>query len=708
MKPWERFKPQQEEAVINEQQQSNSAKPWENFKAPSTELKQTPFQYAKDKTLENVGNYAGLIGDYTQGALENVVAPIGTAIDYVGGAPTREAIYKAQKGEGVSGAAEGFLKQYGKAPQEAATGKLIAQEAGVPDTSLSDKLPSLYSKTGDEWFKLQKGGLLDPTASGAAGLGVDIGADWTNVIPIAAAFKGLRKGGGLLADFVSGAAKQTAKGTALATDIVTGTKAATKAVDATGGLLKDIKDVSKKIVAPPTVATLEKDIATANKLGIKNDELMLSTAYGQRSVPSMAERSVMETTGGGKGMEKYTNTIQKISDGVDSTISRLGDDAIGDAVETGERIKDAYKNAESELFFNNALTYKKAADLTPNMQLTDKAWNTIVSKANGLKKRAISMQKWGLTAEKRANGKMLEEYADNMLLERNYRQLADQIGEIGEEMTDEAVNKTVRKELKNLYSTISDSLIETVSDLHPDLGKQLVENNRNYTKFFRSRDTLGKMIQNAASNPESVFNTIARDAKKTEELKSILRPEDFNSFRGSYLNSLISRNAEGLVNYASTAKKLYANRGKLSKMFSPEEMQELSDILGLGLRSGSDRVSSALTSAGIDFKEPVKSFFRGKAVEEGLVNPYRRKAGLLSSSADDVAEEAAQMSTSASGKPTGLIEMEAVPEGLLGKGLDRTKKSMQKGGVLRRGPKELRAKGAQSVAPSYYNEREQR
>lgn len=61
--------------------------------------------------------------------------------------------------------------------QKAATGKDIAQELGVTNTALSDVIPSLYSQSGDEWLKLKKGGFLDPTASGVAGVGIDMATD---------------------------------------------------------------------------------------------------------------------------------------------------------------------------------------------------------------------------------------------------------------------------------------------------------------------------------------------------------------------------------------------------------------------------------------------------------------------------------------------------------------------------------------------------
>lgn len=54
----------------------------------------------------------------------------------------------------------------------------ILEKEGVPaGGSLSQILPSLYSDTGNEWLKFQRGGPFDATPRGAVGLGLDIITD---------------------------------------------------------------------------------------------------------------------------------------------------------------------------------------------------------------------------------------------------------------------------------------------------------------------------------------------------------------------------------------------------------------------------------------------------------------------------------------------------------------------------------------------------
>jgi hypothetical protein len=52
----------------------------------------------------------------------------------------------------------------------------IMEKAGIPNKSLSDVIPQMYSDTG-EGLALEKGGFLDPTARGTVGFGLDIAAD---------------------------------------------------------------------------------------------------------------------------------------------------------------------------------------------------------------------------------------------------------------------------------------------------------------------------------------------------------------------------------------------------------------------------------------------------------------------------------------------------------------------------------------------------
>lgn len=129
-----------------------------------------------------------------QSALE-VVGEVGQFIDTYTGAPMRAGIGAAQNGNNPIAAA---YEQFGEDPALAPTGKQIAQKASVPDNSLSELVPGLFTnddKEADQWLKFKVGGPADITASGFAGLGIDVAADPTNVIPGVAIAKGAKLGG---------------------------------------------------------------------------------------------------------------------------------------------------------------------------------------------------------------------------------------------------------------------------------------------------------------------------------------------------------------------------------------------------------------------------------------------------------------------------------------------------------------------------------
>ena len=98
--------------------------------------------------------------------------PLLKAYDQFLKAPTRAAIAELQAGHGLAGATPAFMNQFGNPDTESVPSyKEIQQTAGVPNTALSDVAPSLYGGF------LQKGGVLDPTLSGVAGVGLDLATD---------------------------------------------------------------------------------------------------------------------------------------------------------------------------------------------------------------------------------------------------------------------------------------------------------------------------------------------------------------------------------------------------------------------------------------------------------------------------------------------------------------------------------------------------
>lgn len=609
------------------------------------------------------------------------IQPVGRAIDRFTGAPVRAAIGEMQ--EGRFGAAPGkYLSQFGAAPELAPTGKELAIKAGLGNkTELSSVLPSLYSDTGKEWLKLKRHGLLDPTAAGAAGLGIDIAADPTNFIPVGAAAKDAGavanaslKGGAVVGEGLL-------KGGAKVADVLSGTSHATSTIEKGAELAKKAKEAISHLTTPTRANNFGKLVETAKSIGVAPEELSAAVEFGKNSVPSRLERTIAEGPVGQKLLENHGNVANKIAESVDSHVQDLaGGMPIKDPVGAGESVKNAFAQAEKDVLDNSHLTYKSAAQLSPDLRLTPEAYSKLDTSIQSLKDRAADYMSKGATKEQVAMGRDLSSFANR--LEKNadsYKGLSDQIGFIGEAMNDPGLNRVHARELRKIYHTVSDSLIDTVKDLHPDLGSQLVENNKTLSEFFKSRDALGSAIKSSKSNPEQLFRAITGDAVKIDELKKVLPEEEFNQLRSSYLDSLIRRNADGHILYDATSNALKKNSGRLSKMFSADEMTRLGDLLELGHAQGVPVLSTSGTGGSHLFKD-IKEGIAG-----GLLNEETLK-GLRGRGKDAVKN----ITPVAEALPKSVNYVDNLKKGIL----SRFTAPRRPGGLL--------LKGAQSVAPSQY------
>lgn len=193
---------------------------------------------------------------------------VGQTLDKYGGAPTRAALKAGFEQGSPKAGLLAFKGQFGEDPALAPTGKQLAQEIGVPDTALSDVMPGLYHEAGqgikiptslDELksgkysreLGLEKGGLLDPTASGAVGLGIDVAADPLNFIPISEVSK-LSKIPGAI-EKMPGAMKAFSE---------------SKAIKQAGGMLKDFRKlVGKDKVADYGQALLRETVPVLDESG---------------------------------------------------------------------------------------------------------------------------------------------------------------------------------------------------------------------------------------------------------------------------------------------------------------------------------------------------------------------------------------------------------------------------------------------------------
>jgi hypothetical protein len=142
----------------------------------------------------------GMLKDVGSAALTNYVSPALKAVDSVTGAPVRAAVqayHNAPSGgliqtpvgplptNGLVEAAKAYGHQFGANPDQAPTPKDLAAGLGIPTTPASQYAPGLFTDDqSKEPYKFKKGGLLDVSPAGVAGLPIGVATDPLSYIPV--------------------------------------------------------------------------------------------------------------------------------------------------------------------------------------------------------------------------------------------------------------------------------------------------------------------------------------------------------------------------------------------------------------------------------------------------------------------------------------------------------------------------------------------
>lgn len=644
-------------------------------RAPAKMASFDPKAYASGSDEPGILERAGMA------VLENVVVPVGRAIDRYTGAPSRAALNATIEGQSPVSA---FANQFGQEPEKAPTGKEIANKLGVSNTSLSEVVPSIYSETG-EGLALKKGGFLDPTASGAAGLGVDIASDWTNLVPGALALKTAYKAG---TKGTATAAKIAAKSTAAATDIATGTKAATKSLQVAGDAAERAKSFVDSYFNPKQAPNFQKSIEIAKKNQIDPAALSSSVEFGKTSRISRLERTLREGPAGEHLLDQYGQGYAQISDAVGRKIGKVSGGTPINQVQAGELIQQGFKGAQDALLDGADITYKKVQQYAPGLYINREELAKFQSSLNGVERYAKGLARRGVTGQQKAEGEALLQAVNAVRATKgSFKQSAEALKMLGKAAFKDKpvmgiVSPDVQK-LRDLYFDLSGALVNTVKkDISPEFAKELVENNAAMSSFFKDRSLIMPALDSRKAG-EQVFQRfiLNGDTKSIGVLKSRLKPEEIAQLKGAFLQSLIRPTEEGLVNFNQLANAIRQKKNQVAALFDPKEIQELGELVRLGQDYGPAIMSTSGTGASNSFRNLMESTLTGFADEKAL-NAMKSKARGGATAAPK------QVATSApSNIPSVTIDTKKI--------VDATK----------RGPFEKRLKSAQSVAPSNYDER---
>lgn len=618
-----------------------------------------------------------------------LVAPIAETVDRFTGAPVRAAIGAAQKGENP---AQALMNQIGADPKKAPTGREIAKQFGLSDTAASEIAPFLYDEDGTGW-KLRKGGMLDTSAQGAAGLAIDAVADPTNVIGAGVALKGAKAVGKLGVK----ATGQAIKGTSIFADAVTGTKAATAAVDATKAAAQStakVAETAKASIDQLLKPSLAKDAqvmeSVAQKHGIPKDLISPAHEFGDRSSITRLQKNIAEGALGEKYLQAHNSGIVKTSDALEKNITIKFGHAPQTNDAAGQLLKESIDGHISKVFDEADITYSSAAKQFPGIKIDKTAMIDLRSKAIGMKREAMRLERTTRDATQLSQAKNLREWSDLILSKADdsagtYKEMSEVIQNVGKA----AYAKTPvgqipadMKKLRELYTVGSEALIHSIRKVDGNAAERLVMNNMNIKEMLSDKSLLGKVVSEA-KNPEQVFDALVKrgGSAQIDTLKKVLPEPVFNQMRAKYLQDMVKYHTDDVsINFATTLRNMEKNSERLSYLFKPDELKDMTELLKFGERYGSPVLSSSGTGASAGMKNFARNLLTGGQDELALEHLKAKARGQVAPKAP----------APASAAPTGAAPPPATNP-MTGRKLLRE-----------RGPVEQRLKILQSGAPSTY------
>jgi len=560
-------------------------------------------------------------GPLKQFAIDAINSPIGQGvikagqfIDSYTGAPTRAAVYAAQRGENPI---EAFGSQFGGDSEKAPTGKMIAEKAGAS----SDETLNI----GD--FKF--------SPSGAIGLGLDVALDPTNLFPAYAAVKSGARAGMTAARSTAEGAKTLAKGALeLATEksptFAKGVEAAGKLGDVASDVSQKIKGALTDVFKPVQSSDWQMFKGIAEKNGIDPTMLTEAHEFGPGSFVTRASKNLREGPLGQPDMDKFFEGLQQVQTATDNKIKQIAGGKVIDEVAAGNVIRQGYDNAVERLFQNVDFTYNQVINQSPGISLTSESNEMLAKKLNSLEKWADSELQLAVTKTEKTQAAQVKSAINGVrriLSQTDKRsgsfgtlaQTYDAMSRIGRyafktgqnSLSDVPVNI---EKMRDLYFALRGEFINsTAAQLGDDVANTLIDSNEQITQFMKNKSLVSNILGNEKLGSERVFQSLVLngDTKKLQALKEILSPSEMNEVKGAILENLIKRNPDGTFNFNTLHSAMRNKKTLLMEVFSPDELVDVGELVKLGAAFGDARLSTSGTGASNLFADLTEGIKRG-------------------------------------------------------------------------------------------------
>jgi hypothetical protein len=557
----------------------------------------------------------GIVDDFT-GAVVGGLSAVGRQVDRFTGAPVRAAIGAAQTGQPVGSA---FTSQFAKPPEAAPTGKEIAARTGL-STDPFIKLP-LKGPTG-EVFKVSPAGI--------AGTAVDIIADPTNIIPAGLVGRVVGKVGAVAG---GATAKAGVFAGAKATDVVTGTKGATRIVGAAKERLKATKVAMDNIFNPKISPDFSefKEIAARNDIPV--DLLPEAVEFGPSSIITRASRTQAEGPMGQQLLEKFEAGLDSVREATKKKIEQIGGGTPLNPDEAGALIRNSYNSSVKKFFDDVEVRYGTIDEKFPGVKIAPEdatplanALNDIRSFAEGRIDRAVDPLFVNQGKQLIASIDAIEDAGGSL---QSVIPVLRDVGEVafttGGNLLTQAPADVAK--MRTIYSKMKDAVLSTITKVDPEMGALLKANNKRLAEFTHDKNIVAKIIGNPSRSDEGVFNALIKngDTAKIEALNRMLPEQDIKQLKGAFLESMIKTNVDGEFNFKPFYNSLRTRETVMSRLFDANELKDLGELNRLGIRFGSPVISSSGTSAGNAFRE-FGDFMKRGLFSDALIDRLKAKA----------------------------------------------------------------------------------
>ena len=499
------------------------------------------------------GFSAADVADFAGAIPEGVGSLIGGAAGFVGGGGVGS--IPAAIGLGAAGGAVGSIARQG-----------LSAALGTPQVATPIERVTETGLSG---------------AFGAAGAGVGAGIK-TASPAVKSAIKRLGKG------FV---------------DILPGGKSATEILETSYRATNSVVDSLRKRFNPRIAEDAAEFFAIAEKNGIDKTLLPEAVEFGRESVISRNARHIAEGPFGEDKLKSFYKAQGQITNAIEGSMTKISPEKFANGIEAGNHLIDAVNGASKRFFSSLDETYNSLVKNAPGLQISEASSKRIASKLNGLEKFAKGRVQRGIGSQKSEAKSILEAVNSIRSGNNSLKQTVESLKNIGEEAFKKGTqNRTPidQKRLRTLYFDMQKEVIETIRENYGDeSADSLIRNNKMINDFLGESSVISKTIDRVNADPEGIFKSLVANGSSTkiEALKAIVPAGDLAPLKTAALDSVIVRNADGLVMYESTIKKMMARRDMLSALFEPEELGDLRDLLRLGRRTGDPVLSSSGTGA---------------------------------------------------------------------------------------------------------------